>query len=144
MKHRITFEDELGRVPLFAGLPPDVRRQLSRLAVRTREGAGARIVREGERGDELLVVLEGTVEVRHDGQVLAHLHAGDHLGEVALLDARARRTATVIATTPVTVAYLGRHQFDLLVRDSVEFVMALLAAMVPRIADRDPTMSTSE
>ena len=34
--------------------------------------------------------------------------------------------------------------FDLLVRDSVEFVMALLAAMVPRIADRDPTMSNAE
>lgn len=137
MRHRISFEDELAQVPLFAGLSPDELRRVSRLAVRAREGAGTPLVREGERGDELLVVLDGTVEVRHDGRVLASLHAGDHLGEVALLDARARRTASVVAATRVTVAYLGRQQFEVLIRESVEFVLALLATMAPRITDAE-------
>jgi CRP-like cAMP-binding protein len=144
VKHRVSFEDELARVPLFAGLAPDELHRLSRLAVRAREGAGTPLVREGERGDELLVVLDGTVEVRHDGRVLATLHAGDHLGEVALLDARARRTATVVAASRVTVAYLGRQQFDVLIEESVDFVLALLATMAARITDPDTSALAPE
>jgi CRP-like cAMP-binding protein len=141
VKRRVSFEDELASVPLFAGLSSHELRRVSRLAVRAREGAGTPLVREGERGDELLVVLDGTVEVRHDDRVLASLHAGDHLGEVALLDPGARRTATVVAATRVTVAYLGRQQFETLTRESVEFAMALLATMAGRIAEPDTTVT---
>lgn len=137
MRHRIAFEDQLAQVPLFAGLSRDDLHQVSRLAVRAHEGTGTHLVREGERGDELLVILEGTVDVRHERDVLATLHAGDHLGEVALLDPRARRTASVVATSPVTVAYLGRHEFDLMIRQSVDFVLALLAVMAIRIIDQE-------
>jgi CRP/FNR family transcriptional regulator, cyclic AMP receptor protein len=137
VRHRIAFEDQLAQVPLFAGLSRDDLHQVSRLAVRAHEGIGTHLVREGERGDELLVILEGTVDVRHERDVLATLHAGDHLGEVALLDPRARHTASVVATTPVTVAYLGRHEFDLMIRQSVDFVLALLAVMAIRIADQE-------
>lgn len=135
MRRRISFEDQLARVPLFAGLSHDDLHQVSRLAMRAQEGAGTHLVREGERGDELLVILDGTVEVRHERQVLATLHPGDHVGEVALLDPRARRTASIVATTPVTVAYLGRHEFELMIRQSADFVLALLAGMARRLGD---------
>jgi CRP/FNR family transcriptional regulator, cyclic AMP receptor protein len=136
VRRRVSFEDQLAQVPLFAGLSRDDLHRVSRLAVRTQEGTGTHLVREGERGDELLVILDGTVDVRHGHDVLATLHTGDHLGEVALLDPRARRTASVVATTPVTVAYLGRHEFELMVRESVGFVLALLATMARRITDQ--------
>jgi CRP-like cAMP-binding protein len=135
VRRRISFEDQLAQVPLFAGLSRDDLHQVSRLAVRAHEGSGTQLVREGERGDELLVIIEGTVDVRHERDVLATLHAGDHLGEVALLDPRARRTASVVATTPVTVAYLGRHEFEFMIRESVDFVLALLTTMATRMGD---------
>ena len=74
--------------------------------------------KEGERGDELVVLLEGNVEVRRDGAVLATLGPGDHFGEMALLDDTARRSATVVAVTPVVVAYVSRHHFDTLLADN--------------------------
>jgi CRP/FNR family transcriptional regulator, cyclic AMP receptor protein len=137
VKRRVAFEDQLAQVPLFAGLSSDDLHRLTRLAVRAQEGSGTHLVREGERGDELIVILDGTVDVRHHHTVVATLHPGDHLGEVALLDGRARRTASVVATSPVTVAYLGRHEFELFTRESVGFVLALLATMTLRITDDD-------
>jgi CRP-like cAMP-binding protein len=73
---------------------------------------------QGERGDELVVLLEGTVEVRRDETVLAQLGPGDHFGEMALLDDTALRSATVVAVTPVVVAYVSRHHFDALLADN--------------------------
>ena len=67
--------------------------------------------------------------MRHDGAVLAQLGPGDHFGEMALLDDTARRSATVVAVTPVVVAYVSRHHFDTLlatnpsVRAAVERVL---------------------
>ena len=78
------------------------------------EPKGMVFSKQGERGDEIAVLLEGTVEVRHDGAVLAQLGPGDHFGEMALLDDTARRSATVVAVTPVHVAYVSRHHFDTL------------------------------
>ena len=72
------------------------------------------LTKEGERGDELLVLLEGRVEVRRGDIVLARLGPGDHFGEMALVDDTARRSATVVAVTPVVVAYLSRHHLDTL------------------------------
>jgi CRP-like cAMP-binding protein len=128
-KHRATFERELAASTLFAALSPEQIRHLARTATRVREPKGMVFSKDGERGDEIAVLLEGAVEVRHDGVVLAQLGPGDHFGEMALLDDTARRTATVVALTPVVVAYVSRRHFDMLlaanpsVRAAVERVL---------------------
>jgi CRP-like cAMP-binding protein len=137
MKHRPSLHEQLAKTPLFSGLTEPQLQQVSKIAVRSHEAAGAPLIREGERGDEFIVVLEGTVEVRHGKRVVATLGAGDHFGELALLDGHARRTATVIATTPVTVAYLGRHEFSSLLAESPEFSAAIRAATTRRVAELD-------
>jgi CRP/FNR family transcriptional regulator, cyclic AMP receptor protein len=137
VNRRASLQVQLAGVPLFAAMPEPELRRVAALAVRVREATGTPLVREGERGDEFIVILEGTVEVRHEGHILATLGVGDHIGEIALVDDRARRTATVIATTPVTVAYLGRHEFAELIAESPSFRRAILTAMAARLADLD-------
>jgi CRP-like cAMP-binding protein len=137
MRRRASLHEQLAMVPLFATMSEPERLRVSSLAVRAHEATGTPLVREGERGDEFIVILEGTVEVRLEGRVLATLGVGDHLGEIALLDQRARRTANVVATGPVTIAYLGRHEFAQLIAESAEFRLAILAAMAARVADFD-------
>jgi CRP-like cAMP-binding protein len=90
--------------------------------------------REGERGDELVVILHGEVEVRHDGALLAVLGPGDFVGEVALLDDSARRTATVVARTPVLVAYISRHDFEYLTAELPALLASIRATMRARLA----------
>ncbi len=84
------------------------------------------------------MILDGTAEVRREGHVIATLGTGDHMGEIALLDERARRTANVVATAPVTVASLGRHEFAQLIAESPDFRRAILAAMAARLSNLDP------
>ena len=65
--------------------------------------------------------------MRHDGRVLATLGPGEFVGEVALLDDGARRTATVVARTPVVVAYLGRYEFERLTATNPALLEAIEA-----------------
>jgi len=55
---------------------------------------GVDVVVEGAPAHAFYAVIDGTVVVHHDGEVLAHLGPGSHFGERGLLDA-APRNATV-------------------------------------------------
>jgi CRP-like cAMP-binding protein len=127
-------EEHLAAVPLFNTLSSEQLHDLRKVVVRSREGAGTPLMRRGERGDELILLLEGTIEVRKDGAVLATLGPGSYLGEIALIDDRAIRTADVVAVTPVTIGYLGRQEFAELFSTSPEFALAILHAVAVRLA----------
>jgi CRP-like cAMP-binding protein len=138
---REAFVAELAAVPVFAVLDGDDVQELAATATRAREPAGMRFSQEGERGDELVVILEGRVEVRHGDDVVAALGVGDLFGEMALLTPTARRNATVVAVTPVVVAYLSRHHVEHLLEQSSDFaaaVQAIVDARAPRGPDAAP------
>ena len=78
-------------------------------------------------------MLEGTVEVRAGGQVLATRGPGDFLGEISLLGAQLR-TATVVATTPVVFDVLSKTEFWTLLDELPELAEQLRAAMNERLA----------
>jgi CRP-like cAMP-binding protein len=74
---------------------------------------GAEIIREGEGGDFMLMLLEGRVEVLkrdrwNSPQVLASVEAGRTLGEMSMIDGEPR-FATCIATEPSLIAVLDRE-----------------------------------
>lgn len=73
---------------------------------------GTPLTRQGERGDELYLVLDGVVRVDVDGRALAELGPGAVIGERALLE-DGLRTSSVTAVTPVRVAVASRDHIDL-------------------------------
>ena len=82
--------------------------------------AGTVIIREGDAGQGLFVVLAGEVEVskrQADGGALAlaRLRAGDVFGEMSLLTNQPT-TATVAAALPSTILFLAREYFQRLVQ----------------------------
>jgi hypothetical protein len=68
--------------------------------------AGTTIMAEGEAADDIVLVLDGMVEVEADGTVLAELGPGAVLGERASLE-EGRRTATVRALTDCRIVSYG-------------------------------------
>jgi hypothetical protein len=66
--------------------------------------AGETILAEGETADEIVLVLDGMVEVTAGGTTLAHLGPGAILGERASLE-QGRRTATVRALTGCRIVF---------------------------------------
>ena len=63
---------------------------------------GQALVREGDEGRELFLLLDGIVDVEVNGEEVAEIGPGALLGERALLEG-GKRTATLWATTPVRV-----------------------------------------
>ena len=61
---------------------------------------GEMIMRRGEPGDELLLVVEGAVSVERPGRSLT-LGAGDLIGEIEVLDPVGARIADIHAVGPV-------------------------------------------
>ena len=88
--------------------------QRSGTAVRFAEGRHAMI--EDGVGRECMVVLDGSFTVERDGERVAELHAGDFMGEIALLTRRPRN-ATVTAAQDSTVLAFNRREFTSLLRN---------------------------
>ena len=83
---------------LFEDLPYQARARVSRIVSDLKVAQGARVVRQGDPGDTMYVVLKGTFDVLVDGQKVASLAQGEHFGELALVD-EAPRSATITAST---------------------------------------------
>src|SRR4029079_5892517 len=84
----------LQRMPLFARLTDrELLRVMQAVEVRAYEDTQV-VIREGDKGDELFIVLSGKVAVSRGGEVLTRLGGGEHFGEMALIRA-VPRSATV-------------------------------------------------
>ncbi len=134
MIHAPKREERLAAVPLFCDLDDAELEQVSHLMTDIRAGAGAVLMRQGESGSEFVIVLDGQVEVTHDGRSVATLGPGTWFGEIALLDSRPR-TATVAAKTTVTIEVLTRNEFCTLLADVPDLSVKLLATMARRLAE---------
>ncbi|HJK92784.1 MAG TPA: cyclic nucleotide-binding domain-containing protein [Polyangiaceae bacterium LLY-WYZ-15_(1-7)] len=104
--------------PLFRPLDRKQRFDLMRRFTAHDVAKGTHIIREGEKGQGLFVLLAGEVDVwKRDGDekvLLATLRPGDVFGEIALIDDQTT-TATVTAGVNGTVLFLARELFQKLV-----------------------------
>ena len=122
----------LGVIPLFAELN---RRHLNKVAAIGRIRRfhdGSAIVRAGERGDALFVILDGEVSVRRPGLSELSLGSGSFFGEMALLDSAAR-SASVIAKGPVVCLAIGQPRFLKLLHTEPAIAVALLKEVAARL-----------
>lgn len=106
---------ELQQLSLFGGLDVDALQAVVDAFQVERHATGTVLMTEGEAGDKLYLLAEGTVEVSilgSRGQALRInvLGGGEIFGEGALLS-DTPRTATVTALSPSTVLTLSRAQF---------------------------------
>lgn len=92
----------LAAIPLFRSLDPEHLEALASVASETVAVVGQRLATQGEFGHALYAIEAGTAEVVLDGQVAGTLGPGDVFGEIAVL-AAGRRTATVVASSPMTL-----------------------------------------
>jgi CRP/FNR family transcriptional regulator, cyclic AMP receptor protein len=134
MDRHARIDDQLAAVPLFEGLPRKQLRRISSLMTRIDRPTGQVLITEGQTGCEFFIVLEGEVEVRQGDRLVATRRAGEYVGEIALLDRRPR-TATVVATTPVSVEVLSQREFVSLLAQAPELSEHILATMAQRLAD---------
>lgn len=132
----------LATVPLFAGLEDKSRLDLARLVRRELWETGDALVREGEPGASLYLVVHGKLVAEHshgeDDVVLGELGPGDFFGESSLLTGEPR-SATVRAIAPSEVLELDHQALAPLLQSNPTIADQLSRSLAER---RDRTQAS--
>jgi serine/threonine protein phosphatase PrpC len=125
----------LRQMPLFRHLTyKEILRVLSVTQV-VDFNAGDEILREGEPGDDLFILLKGKVRLHKDGAFVTHLGPGAHLGEMALIDKRPR-SLSASAEDRTRALVLRRREFNEIIRNEQRLSVKLLWSFVQVLAQR--------
>ena len=124
----------LKRVPLFATCSTRQLEDIATIADELAQPKGSTLARQGDRGHEFIVLLDGLADVRRNGRKIASLGPGSFFGEIALLTDSAR-TADVIAATDVRTLVIGDRAFARLLRDDAAVQAKLLGVLAARLAE---------
>ncbi|MCZ6677688.1 MAG: cyclic nucleotide-binding domain-containing protein [Candidatus Poribacteria bacterium] len=118
--------EELKKFSIFSGLPREKLNQIADLIRIESVDQGSLIIEDGTTGSTMYLLLEGEVEISKNlvlkisklqvdqkTKMLNRYSAKLRLvfGEIALLDAQSKRSATVIAVTPCTLGVISIKEF---------------------------------
>jgi CRP-like cAMP-binding protein len=98
-------------VPIFRHLSQSELERVAGWLQITSVPEGHHIVREGAFAHEFFLIEDGQADVVQDHKPIATLGPGDFFGEIGLSETD-RRTASVVARTPMDVILMGRTQFE--------------------------------
>ncbi len=128
----------LATVPLFVGLKPAQLERVGQLVDEVDLPAGRVLMRQGEHGGELFVIVSGAADVERDGAALPTCGPGTVLGEIALIDGGAR-TATVTLSEPSRLLVLNRRDFRSLMEEFTDVRITILETLASRLRSLEPT-----
>lgn len=134
------------RVPLFENLSPGDIKQVAVLAQEELFPDGESIVREGEIGDLMFIIVSGEVRVlMTQGQKeveLARRKAGEYVGEMALIS-QEPRSATVAAVGDVRALCIDQKSFESLLRDRPDASLAVIQVLCERLKEASAKLHRS-
>ena len=125
---------------LLENFSPAEVRLLAHFMEAYRADAGMELIREGDGGDFMLLVVEGKVEVRkrdrwNTPQTIAQVEAGRILGEMSMIDGEAR-FATCVAVEPTLVAVLDRESLARIIVEQPMLGAKILMELVLMLSQR--------
>jgi CRP/FNR family transcriptional regulator, cyclic AMP receptor protein len=124
--------DAMKRSPLFEGLS---RKQLSNIARLTDDlevPAGSVLCKQGARGEEFFVIIDGEATVTRGGKAVATVGPGDFFGEIALLE-HVTRTATVTAATALRFFVVSDRAFQSVLQTDPTIERKVMRALARRL-----------
>ncbi len=130
----------LSRVGLLSALEPEQIRRLGEENADRVYAAGEQVIRQGDAGDSMFVIMQGRVEVtaRDGGSApakLAVLQPGDYFGEMSLMTG-SPRVATVTTLEETRLLEIGKGSFRGVLAARPALVESLGAALRARLAER--------
>jgi CRP-like cAMP-binding protein len=112
--------DDLRSSPLFATMTDSQLERAVGLVEEKNVALGAVLAREGDFAYHLFVVAEGTAAVTLGDELVTMLRPGDTFGEIGVLE-RGRRTANVVAASPMRLLTMEVWHFNKLAEENPEF-----------------------
>jgi CRP-like cAMP-binding protein len=132
--------ERLGQVSILGSLSHRQLKNLAGWVTITAYTEGETIVKRGEGGIGLFLILEGAAEVRRGSRKLARLGLGQFFGEMTLFD-NLPRSADVVAIQPSKVAVLSRFEFWGFAEKEPKVLRGILEEMTRRLRETDKALS---
>ena len=118
---------KLSKVALFNGLNDDQLTTIADLGTYTSKGRNQYIVLENTEGNQIFVLLEGTVDIEvlmpvshkpnsKTKECIAQLHAGDVLGEMSLFSKNKRSASAKVIKVATYIEFKNNELFDLFIK----------------------------
>jgi CRP/FNR family transcriptional regulator, cyclic AMP receptor protein len=124
--------ERLKSVTFFSRLDRDQLDRVARSVDEIDVPAGKELTREGDIGHEFFVIEDGSASVQKNGEEISVMGPGDFFGEIALLESP-RRTATVVATTPMRLLVMHSRDFKAMEHDMPAVAERVRAAIYARL-----------
>jgi CRP/FNR family cyclic AMP-dependent transcriptional regulator len=117
----------------FSWLPDDVLDRFRVWVTELKVDEGKHLADQGDYAYELFAIEDGRAEVTRDGERVAELGPGEFFGEMGVLG-DGQRTATVVATSPMTLLALSHWDVKRMERQAPEAIRQLQAVIEQRRA----------
>jgi CRP/FNR family transcriptional regulator, cyclic AMP receptor protein len=125
------------RVPLFSRCSKKELGLVAQIADEIDLPEGKTLMKQGDRGREFFVLVEGSADVVKGNRKVNTLGRGDFFGEIALVSQRPR-TATVTTASPVRVLVVTEQSFRSLLDRAPDVQRKVLIALADRVAHDEP------
>jgi CRP-like cAMP-binding protein len=122
----------LKAVPMFAEASEEILADVAAILEEREARAGEVILRQGDPGDSMYVIVHGQVRVFDGARTITELGEHDIFGELALLDPEPR-VASVAAVTDTRLFRLDREGFAELMAGNIEIVRGVLHVLCERL-----------
>ncbi len=129
--------EALRSVRLFRDLRQRDLEQVAQLADEVDLPAGHVLMREGETGSQMFIIVSGEARVDRGGRQIAVVGPGGHLGEMALV-AEGPRVATATLTQPAHLFVLAHREFHSLMEDVPSVRDCVLNEVARRVRELEP------
>jgi flavin reductase (DIM6/NTAB) family NADH-FMN oxidoreductase RutF len=125
----------VGNPRVFPSLPSELLQPILDVGVERVYEDGEAIMRVGEPGEAMVLVVEGTATIERGGRKVP-VAPGELVGEIAVLDG-GPRTATVVADGRVRVLEIGRDELMRTLEADPKAATALIAVLASRFRESD-------
>lgn len=139
---RRMYESFLEEVPVLSTLTPYERSKIADALETKKYSAGHAIIKQGDIGDSFFLVESGECDAFIGGkrESVKHYNKGDFFGELALINDKPR-AASVVSSTDVTVATLGKSAFARLLGPISGILKTQYVGIKSGVEDVDPLHS---
>jgi CRP-like cAMP-binding protein len=128
--------DHLASIPLFSALSRKELQLVARASDEVSVNAGHELIRQGDIGREMFVLVDGSATVRRNGRKLGSVGPGSAIGELALLD-KGPRTATVTTDVDSRLLVLGAREFAGIIDEVPGIAHKIMTSLAARVRELD-------
>jgi HEAT repeat protein len=133
----------LRQVPLLSNMATSELTQVASIAREVTYPAGTRIIQEGERGDNMFLIVDGEVSIRRGETHLKTLGPKDFFGEMSIIDGEAR-SASAIAQKDCLLLRIDREDFNDLLTTYNSAAISVIRALIQRLREVLPAVERAQ